>query len=110
MRNFIQPGKVLTMVAPAGGVVAGKLYIFGSIFGVAATTVAEGQQFELVTGDVFELPKTSAEGWATVGLDIYATAAGILTTTSSGNKKVGVNTAIAANPSGSGLVRLNDNF
>ncbi|NTD85487.1 DUF2190 family protein [Agrobacterium tumefaciens] len=110
MRNFIQPGKVLTMTAPVGGVVSGKLYIFGSIFGVAATSAAEGQQFELNTGEVYELPKNSAEAWATVGLDIYATSAGILTTTASGNKKVGVNTATAENPSGSGLVRLNDNF
>ena len=26
MRNFIQPGKVLTLTAPAGGVVSGKFY------------------------------------------------------------------------------------
>lgn len=109
MRNFIQPGKVLTMVAPAGGAVSGKFYKIGAIFGVAATSADEGDNFELATGEVYELPKTSAEAWAT-GDVIYATAAGIMTTTSTSNTKVGVAVAVAANPSGSGLVRLNDNF
>ena len=109
MRNFIQPGKVLTMTAPTGGVVSGAFVKIGAIFGVAATTAAEGEEFELATGDVFELPKTSAEAWVR-GDVIYATSGGIMTTVSSGNSKVGVAAAIAANPSGSGLVRLNDNF
>lgn len=109
MRNFIQPGKVLTLTAPAGGVVSGKFYKIGAIFGVAAISAAEGEKFELATGEVYELPKTSAEAWAE-GDVVYATAAGIMTTTASGNSKVGVATAVAANPSGSGLVRLNDNF
>ena len=109
MRNFIQPGKVLTMVAPAGGVVSGALVIIGKIFGVAATSAAENEQFELDTGGVYELPKTAAEAWA-VGDEIYATTAGVATKTASGNTKVGVAAAAAANPSGSGVVRLNDNF
>lgn len=109
MRNFIQPGKVLTMVAPAGGVVSGKFYKIGAIFGVAAISAGEGAQFELATGEVYELPKTSAEAWAP-GDVIYATSAGIMTTTATSNTKVGVAVADAANPSGSGLVRLNDNF
>lgn len=109
MRNFIQPGKVLTMTAPSGGVVSGGFVKIGAIFGVAAVTAAVGQSFELSTGEVYELPKTSAEAWA-IGDVIYATSAGIMTTVSSGNTKVGVAVAVAANPSGSGLVRLNDNF
>ncbi|MDA5627783.1 MULTISPECIES: DUF2190 family protein [Agrobacterium] len=109
MRNFIQPGKVLPMTAPTGGVVSGKFYMIGSIFGVAAVSAAEGEKFSLNTGEVYELPKTSAEAWAE-GDAIYATAAGIMTKTASGNTKVGVAIAAAENPSGSGLVRLNDNF
>ncbi|MCO5730087.1 DUF2190 family protein [Rhizobium sp. SSA_523] len=109
MRNFIQPGKVLTMVAPTGGAVSGKFYKIGAIFGVAAISAAEGEQFELATGEVYELPKTSAEAW-TAGDVIYATSAGIMTTVATSNTKVGVAVADAANPSGSGLVRLNDNF
>jgi predicted RecA/RadA family phage recombinase len=73
-------------------------------------TAAEAASFELeVGGGVFELPKTSAQAWA-FGDAIYADSSGIMTTTSSGNTKVGVAAAAAANPSGSGLVRLNSNF
>lgn len=109
MRNFIQPGKILSMIAPTGGVDSGEFVKIGSIFGVATTSAAEGAPFELATGEVYELPKTSAQAWA-IGNDIYADASGIMTTVSSGNTKVGVAVAVAANPSGSGLVRLNDNF
>jgi predicted RecA/RadA family phage recombinase len=109
MRNFVQPGKVITAVAPTGGVVSGGFVKIGAIFGIATTTAAEGTPFELQTGEVHELPKTSAEAWA-FGDVIYATSANIMTTTASGNTKVGVAVAVAANPSGSGLVRLNSSF
>lgn len=109
MRNFIQPGKVLTAVAPTGGVVSGGFVKIGSIFGVAATTAAEAEEFELALGEVYEMPKVSAEAW-TFGQVIYADASGIATTVSTSNTKIGVAAAVAANPSGSGLVRLNDNF
>lgn len=109
MRNFIQPGKILSMIAPAGGVASGEFVKIGSIFGVATTSAAEGLPFELATGEVYELPKTSAQAWA-IGNDIYADSSGIMTTVSTDNTKVGVAVAVAANPSGSGLVRLNDNF
>jgi len=74
-----------------------------------STSAAEGLPFELCVGDVFELPKTSAQAWG-IGDAIYADSSGIMTTVSSGNTKVGAAIAVAANPSGSGLVRLNDNF
>ena len=109
MRNFIQPGKILTAVAPSGGVISGAFVKIGLIFGVATVTAAAGEAFELQTGEVFELPKTSAEAWA-FGDAIYATSGNIMTNVASGNTKVGVAIAAAANPSGSGLVRLNDVF
>ena len=109
MRNFIQPGKVLTMTAPTGGVISGEFVKIGSIFGVAAISADEGAAFELSTGEVYELPKNSAEAW-TEGVAIYADANGIMTIVSTSNTKVGVAVAAAANPSGSGLVRLNDTF
>ena len=109
MRNYVQPGKTLTMTAPSGGVVAVKFYMIGLAFGVAAQTAAEGELFDLETGGVYELPKTSAQAW-TEGAAIYADTNGIMTTTATDNTKVGVATEAAANPSGFGRVRLNDNF
>lgn len=47
MKTFIQHGDMLTVPAPAGGAVSGKLYKVGAILGVAATTVTEGQPVEL---------------------------------------------------------------
>ncbi|THK38660.1 DUF2190 family protein [Ensifer sp. MPMI2T] len=109
MRNFIQPGKVLTMVAPVGGVVSGALVVVGKIFGVAATSAAEAEEYELETGGVYDLPKVAAEAW-TVGQEIYADASGIATNVATGNTKIGTAVLAAANPSGTGRVRLNDNF
>jgi predicted RecA/RadA family phage recombinase len=112
MKNFIKPGKVLTMIAPAGGVTSGELVFIGSIFGIAATSAAEGEEFELSTGGVWELPKTAAEAW-TVGAKVYWDATNAVATSADGagaNKQIGVATAVAANPSGIGDVRLNSNF
>lgn len=109
MKNYIQPGNVLTMIAPSGGVVGGGFYVIGSIFGVAAYSAAQGEKFELKTGEVFDLPKTSAEAW-TPGAPVYATAGNIMTTTVGSNLKVGVAVLAAANPSGIGRVRLNPSF
>ncbi|MDR6954130.1 putative RecA/RadA family phage recombinase [Ancylobacter sp. 3268] len=109
MKNYVQPGKTLTLPAPTGGVIGGKFYKIGGIFGVAVYSANEGELFDLETGGVYDLDKTSAEAW-TVGATIYATAAGVMTTTATSNTKVGVATAAAANPSATGRVRLNSDF
>ncbi|MCH4539073.1 DUF2190 family protein [Ochrobactrum sp. A-1] len=108
MRNFIQPGNFITIVA-AAAVASGSLVVAGKIFGIAATSAANGEEFELALGGVYELPKTSAQAWA-VGAEIYADANGIATTVSTDNTKIGVAVEAAANPSGVGRVRLNNNF
>ena len=43
MNNYIQPGNVVDLTAPAGGVVGGMGYIIGGIFGVAVRDAAEGE-------------------------------------------------------------------
>ena len=107
MRNFIQRGEVVTVPAPAGGVLSGNGVIVGSIFGVAAYTTLEGNDLEVTVEGVFDLPKTSAQAW-TVGAPIYWDATGkVCTTASSINKLVGVAMLAAANPSPIGRVRLN---
>ncbi len=110
MKNFIQPGKTLTFTAPTGGVIGGNFYFIGSAFGVACGSAAEGEKFDLdVSGGVFDLTKNSAEAW-TEGAPVYATAAGLMTTSAASNTKVGIAAAVAANPSGVGRVRLNASF
>lgn len=108
MKNFIQPGKVVTVAAPRN-VLSGELVIVGLLAGIAATDALSGAPVEIVTEGVFTLAKTSAQAWATVGLAIYGVPGTGLTTTAvtAGNVLIGTNLATALNPSGTGLVRLN---
>ena len=57
MKTFIQNGDVITVNAPSGGVVSGDGVIVGGLFGVAATTAAEGEAVEIATRGVYVLPK-----------------------------------------------------
>jgi predicted RecA/RadA family phage recombinase len=57
MKNFIQRGDMITVTAPTGGVASGQGLLVGNLFGVAATTVAEGNSVEIATVGVYELPK-----------------------------------------------------
>lgn len=58
--NFVQEGDTLTLIAPSGGVVAGKGYVIGSLFVVALTTAAENATFAGATAGVFTMTKAAA--------------------------------------------------
>lgn len=110
MKNFIQTGDIVTVTAPAN-VSAGELVAVGGLVGVAVTDALSGAPVEIKTTGTFELAKTSAQAWASVGLTIYRDAStGLATTTASTNPPIGVNLAVAANPSATGTVRLNGVF
>ena len=108
MKNFIQPGKAVTVTAPRD-LSSGELVVVGLLAGVAQHDALSGAPVEIVTEGVFDLAKTAAQAWASVGLAIYAVpGTGLVTTaTTAGNVLVGTNLATAANPSDTGLVRLN---
>lgn len=110
MKNFKQHGDMITITA-AAAISSGDLIRAGSLLGVAATSAATGEEVELKTTGVFDLPKTSAQAW-TVGQPIYAIANSNLLTNvpGTGNYLVGVATQAAANPSATGRVRLNGTF
>jgi predicted RecA/RadA family phage recombinase len=57
MKNFVQRGDMITVTAPTGGVSSGQGVLVGNLFGVAATTAAEGESVEIATIGVYELPK-----------------------------------------------------
>lgn len=99
MKNFIQPGCSITVPAPSGGTVSGKLCVIGSLVGVASITAAQGVDVPLQTEGVFEYAKTSALAVA-VGDKLYLDAANnVLNKTASGNTLVGIAVEAAANPS-----------
>ena len=58
-KNYIQPGRVLTVPAPTGGAVSGAPVLIGSLFGVAQHDAAQGQDLEILTEEVVELPKAT---------------------------------------------------
>lgn len=106
MKNYVQDGDFLTLVAPhecASG--AGALV--GSLFGVATGNIADGAEGEFATTGVYDLAKVPAQAW-TVGAKVYWSAADRqCTTVATGNTLIGAAVAEAANPSATGRVRLN---
>lgn len=110
-KNFVQPGDVLDLTAPYN-VSSGGGALVGSIFGVALGDVTSGATGRFAVTGVWELAKTSAEAW-TVGALIYWDDTNKVCTTDDGsgsNKLIGVAVAAAANPSSTGVVRLNGAF
>jgi predicted RecA/RadA family phage recombinase len=105
MKNYISSGDMVTVSAPAA-VASGDGVLVGSLFGVAATDADSGAPVEVKTTGVFTLPKTSAQAW-TVGAAVYWDSSNkVATTTSTDNTLIGKALAVAANPSGTGVVRL----
>lgn len=106
MNNFIQEGKVLEFEAPTGGVTSGKAVKIGDILVIAAVTAAVTVRFNGHAEGVFEVDKVSAQAW-TEGQQInWDNTAKLFTTVTTGNFKAGVASAVAANPSSTGKVRL----
>ena len=99
MKNFIQPGDVISVTAPAN-VAAGAGVLVGSLFGVAVNTALAAAAVEVATRGVFDLVKAGSQAW-TVGARIYwDDTAKNCTTTASTNKLIGV--AVVATGAGAG--------
>lgn len=105
MKNYVQPGKSLQTTAPAGGVVSGTGYLIGARFGVAQGKAAEGETFEHVTEDVFDLPKAAQSMAEGVKLYWDDTAKNITTTVGS-NTLVGHQAALGTVASGVATVSI----
>ncbi len=106
MKNFVEAGKSITVPAPAGGTVSGKMVIIGSLFGIASVTAAETVPVALQTEGVFAYPKTAALAVA-VGDKLYYDATNdVLNKTASGNKLVGVAVEAAADAAATVNVKL----
>lgn len=106
MKNFVQPGNTITAIAPVGGINSGDGMLFGTLFGVAATTQAGGAEVEITLEGVFDLPK--ATGAISAGALVYWDAVtGEVTTTDTGNVLIGAATEAAASGAATARVRLN---
>lgn len=105
MKNFHQTGDNLTITAATAGK-SGDGRLVGDLFGFLMADVQPNEEVELKLVGVFSHSKVEAQAWI-LGASIYwDDTAKLLTTTASGNKKVGHAAAVAANPSTTGFVRL----
>ena len=109
MKNFVQPGEVVTLAAPYA-VSSGDGLLVGSIFGIASGDASLAADVEAATEGVFDLKKTSAQAWTVGALIYWDNTAKEATNVSTSNKLIGTAIAAASNPSATGRVRLNGAF
>jgi predicted RecA/RadA family phage recombinase len=111
MKNFIQRGETLTLTAPYA-VSSGGGALVGSIFGVAATDVASGEDGEFQVAGVFDLVRETgaSTGWSQGALIYWDNTNKRVTKTSTSNKLIGVAVRAAADGDATGRVRLNGAF
>ena len=102
MRNFIQPGNIVTFVAGTGGVSSGDGFLYGSLFGVAVRYAGGGEEFEAQVVGVFELPKNSSDIGG--GEKVYWTGSACA---ASGSTLIGCATEAADTSASTVKVRLN---
>src|SRR5512134_2640429 len=99
MKAYVQPGKSLTVIAPADGVLSGQGVLIGALFGIAQYDAVEGAEVEILTEGVVEISKTSALQ-IDVGDRLFWDATNkVVNKTTTAQQQVGVAVAAAANPS-----------
>src|SRR5512134_1094891 len=99
MKTYVQPGKSLTVTAPAGGVLSGQGVLIGTLFGIAQYDAVEGAEVEILTEGVVEIGKTSALAIGVGDRLFWDDTNKVVNKTSTAQQQVGVAVAAAANPS-----------
>ena len=106
MRNYIQPGDIITVTAPYA-LASGAGCLVGALFGVASSATASGAEAEIKTTGVFGLTCNPA-ATAAVGEKAYwDDTAKQVTATAVTNKLIGVFTAAKLATQPTAAVRLN---
>lgn len=106
MKNYVQPGRVITLTAPYA-LTSGQGALVGTLFSVASGDAANGATFEGVTEGVFDLAKVAATA-ITAGAKVYwDNAARNVTTTVGSNTLIGCAIVAAATNDTTVRVRLN---
>lgn len=95
MKNFVQPGDSLNVLAPYA-VTSGQGALVGGLFGVAAFDAANGVAVELQVEGVFDLTKEPALAIAQGARVFWDNTNRRVTTTSNGNFPIGAATVAAA--------------
>ena len=88
MRNFVQPGETITLLAPRALTTSGLGVLVGVLFAVAKSPAANGAAVECMIEGVFDLPKATG-AWTQGAVLYWDNTAFNVTTTSAGNTKIG---------------------
>ena len=106
-KNYVQEGDVIDLIAPVGGVVSGNGYLIGTLFVVALVTAAAGASFAASVEGVWVLPKTSAQAWTEGQKVFWDNTNHRADSDATVGQLIGVAIVVAANPTATGVVRLN---
>ncbi len=106
MKNYVQNGDVLTVIAPAA-TVSGQPLLIGSLFGVACTAAASGAPVEMRTSGVYDLEAATADVIAAYARVYWDNAAKQVTSTVDSNTLIGCVTEAKAASTTVARVRLN---
>lgn len=106
MINFVQPGGIIEITAPVGGVTSGSpVQIGAGLLGIGALDALVTESVNMQVEGVFDVTKVSAQAWAE-GDPVYWDATAAKMTTVKGGLFAGYAVAVAANPSSTGRIRL----
>lgn len=105
MKNFIQHGDVLDLIAPYD-VASGAGFLIGQLFAVATAAALSAKPVEGKTTGVFDLKYTVAATAAVGDLIYWDDTAKNVTKTASSNKKIGYCVQAAASAAPTMRVRL----
>ena len=111
MKNYVQPGKTITLAAPYA-VSAGDGLLVGAIFGVATASATIGEAVEAALVGVFDLKKAASQAWS-VGDKVYwDNTAKETTKTATSNTLIGVAVEAVSNGASDtvGRLRLNGSY
>lgn len=70
MRNYVQPGNVIEVLAAAAAVAPGQVVVIGAILAIANGSAAAGESYNATRGGVFEVPKVGGAAF-TQGQPLY---------------------------------------
>jgi predicted RecA/RadA family phage recombinase len=105
MKNYVQSGDTIALVAPAN-VSAGGFVRVGTIAGIAANDALSGAEVIVQVGGVYDIPKTAAQAW-TQGALLYWS--GTAATTVVTGSPIGAATRAELAAATVGRVRMNPN-
>ena len=100
------PGWIVDFTAPVGGVVSGQGYQIGNAFGFAERSEVAGNKFPLAVVGVFTCLSSTSDAWTEGQVLYWDNTNRVVTSTASGNLKIGYCVVAKATGATTGLVRL----